>query len=109
MRVHTTAPAVALLALALTACSSSDDKPSAPAWTTAPATPSAAATQACEDAWLKTMDSSKDAVLPEDPPAACALIPGAARNELWLKAHNAWLARNRECNTDPSCTLLPEP
>lgn len=73
MHTRTTAMAVAVLALVLSACSSKPDQPDATPTATATATPTidqAAARQACVDAWADVLQADPDAGL-EDEPVPC--------------------------------------
>lgn len=83
MRIRTTAAAVgAVLALALTACSS--DEPEGSPSSSAPASPSAgtaAAEQACKDAWRQAVESGAiddGSVSVENPPAECDGVKNGA-------------------------------
>jgi hypothetical protein len=112
MRIRTTAAAVAVLGLALTACSG-NDKPDAPA----PASTSASATAdpwaaeaECKAAWSKAVeDGSIDdgSVSAEKPPAECAGVASSAR--LGIEAIKEHIEEGRErhdaCTEDPSSCL----
>lgn len=120
MRIRMTAAAVgAVLALALTACGS-DEKPDRPQETasSAPASPSAdtaAAQQACKDAWRQAAEDGAiddGSVSAENPPAECdGLEHGLALGSDAIREHiQEGRKRLEDCMTDPSapeCEGLP--
>ncbi|WP_461712381.1 hypothetical protein [Streptomyces sp. DSM 41013] len=117
MRIRTTAAAVgAVLALALTACSS-DETPDRPQETdsSAPASPSAdtaAAEQACKDAWSQATENGAiedGSVSVDNPPAECDGVKNGAGLAADAIREHIQKGRNRmeDCLDDPSCTELP--
>lgn len=120
MRIRTTTAGVlAVLALTLTACGSSDGgdgKPepapatSSPAATASPTVDRAAARQECIDAWIELLENGNaDA---ENEPTVCEQVPGQSA-AMYAEALRQRNAANREqmdeCLEDPSCTELPIP
>ncbi|KPC86267.1 hypothetical protein ADL35_12350 [Streptomyces sp. NRRL WC-3753] len=112
------AAALTALALTLTACSSSDqpDKPTATvtATTTATATvDTAAARQACIDAWVEALDAGNASAT--DEPTICDQVPGQSaamhaeallqRNKANRDAYDACI----EDPTDPACAKWSVP
>jgi hypothetical protein len=114
MRLRTTAAAVAVLGLALTGCSSSDDKPEQPSAPSSSAAPSptvdqAAAERACKEAWRQAVEDGSASA--DNYPAACEGVPNSAGlGAEAIREHRA-AGRKRldDCLEDPSCTELPIP
>ncbi|MGQ4397915.1 hypothetical protein ACN6K5_000917 [Streptomyces violaceoruber] len=121
MRIRMTAAAVgAVLALALTACSS-DETPDRPETaSSAPASPSAdtaAAEKACKDAWTRALEEGavdNGSVSVENPPKECdGLRNGAAQAADAVREHiQEGRDQLEDCMDDPSapeCEGLPIP
>ncbi|WP_112466679.1 hypothetical protein [Streptomyces triticisoli] len=115
MHTRTTAMAVAVLALVLSACSSKPDQPDATPTATATATPTidqAAARQACVDAWADVLQADPDAGL-EDEPVPCDGLPKGDRIDRYMEGLQQRNKANRDrvaaCVEDPACTSVPIP
>jgi hypothetical protein len=116
MRIRMTAAAIgAVLALALTACSS-DETPDRPETaSSAPASPSAdtaAAEKACKDAWTRAVKEGAvddGSVSVENPPAECDGVKDQAGLAADALREDIQEGRDRmeDCLDDPACTELP--
>lgn len=115
MRIRTIAAGAAVLALALSACSSDEtpDRPVVTKTVTASPTPTvdrAAARQACVKAWRELLDAGTAEA--ENQPAVCDQVPGQAA-AMYAEALRERNEANRErlddCLDDPSCTEMPLP
>ncbi|MFE9923285.1 hypothetical protein ACFYQA_17370 [Streptomyces sp. NPDC005774] len=105
MRTRTAATAVLLALAALTAgCSSdsSNDKPSEPTVTATQTVDTAAARQACVDAWAELLQGDEQASA-EDEPDVCEQVPGQSA-EMYMDA----LQQRNQANRDALQDLIDE-
>jgi hypothetical protein len=110
---HTATVVLAVVALALTGCSSGGNEPTKTVTVTAsPSLSAEEARQACVDAWLVVLqETPDDAPDVEDKPAVCEGLSGQA--EMYAEALMARNQANRDehdaCTRDPACTSWPVP